>query len=103
MLNTFGEEIFMSQIGTIISCGGTTQEYGTLNWVVDFSYRLDSGGVGQSRVVVGNNPSALGAAIPPATAALWASPTSTITINPPGTSNPVLLPCPDIVKKAAFG
>jgi hypothetical protein len=80
-------------------------EYGTLNWVVNFSYQLDAGGIGQSQVVVGNNPSVPGTAVPPATAALWASPTSTITVspNPPGTTNPVVLPCPDIVKKAAFG
>jgi hypothetical protein len=95
----------MSQIGTIISCGGTPQEYGTLNWVVDFSYQLDAGGIGQSRVVVGNNSSVSGTAVPPATSTLWTSPTSTVTVspNPPGTTNPVLLPCPPIVQAAAFG
>jgi hypothetical protein len=46
----------MSQTGTITSCGGNAREYGSLNWVVDFSYQLDVGGVGQSRVLVGNNP-----------------------------------------------
>jgi hypothetical protein len=94
----------MSQLGTILSCGGGPQEYGTLNWVVDFSYQLDAGGVGQFRTTVGNNPAVAGAA-PVPVVALWASPASTITVspNPPGTTNPVLLPCPDIVKRAAFG
>jgi len=94
----------MSQIGTIISCGGSPQEYGNNNWVVDFSYQLDAGGVGQSRVVVGNNSSVSGTAVPPATSALWASPQSTITItpNPPGTTNPVSLACPPLVQAAAF-
>jgi hypothetical protein len=93
----------MSQTGTITSCGGNATEYGSLNWVVDFSYQLDAGGVSQSRVLVGNNPNLPGFTVP--TSPLWASPTSTITVtpNPPGTTNPVTLTCPPQVLAAAFG
>ncbi len=95
----------MSQIGTIVSCTSDQQEYGTLNWVVQFSYLHDAGGTSQSRVLVGNNPSVFGTAVPPATSALWTGPNSTITVspNPPGTSVPVTLACPPLVQAAAFG
>jgi hypothetical protein len=91
------------QTGTIISCGGNAREYGSLNWVIDFSYQTDAGGVGQSRIIVGNNPNSPLFTVP--TSPLWASPTSTITVtpNPPGTTNPVTLPCPLQVQAAAFG
>jgi hypothetical protein len=94
----------MSQIGDILSCATPAYAYGTLNWVVEFSYQLDAGGTQISRIIVGNN-SITNNADSVATSALWASPTSTITVspNPPGTTNPVTLACPDIVKHAAFG
>lgn len=96
----------MSQTGNIVSV--TPVPFGN-DWAVMFTYQLDAGGVGQSEVIVGNtNPPTGYSPYPnanPPTVAFWASPTSTITVspNPPGTSNPVVLPCPDIVKKAAFG
>jgi len=72
------------------------------DWFVVYTYQLDAGGIQQARIVVGNTN------LPPAylpTVAFWASPSSTVTVtpNPPGTTNPVLLPCPDLVKWAAFG
>ena len=93
----------MSQTAIILSCGGDPHGYGTTNWTVDFSYQLDAGGTGQARILVGSNQNP--AYYAGLTSALWASPTSTITVspNPPGTTNPVLLPCPDVVKWAAFG
>ena len=93
----------MNQTGTIISCGGNAREYGSLNWVIDFSYQLDAGGASQSRVLVGNNPNLPGLTVP--TSPFWASPTSTITVtpNPPGTTVSVMLPCPPQVLAAAFG
>ena len=92
----------MSQIGVIISCGSPA---GMLDWVVDFSYQLDAGGrMGLSRIIVSNNPNSP-YLIGLVTAEMWTSPTSTITVspNPPGTTNTVLLPCPPLVQNAAFG
>ena len=93
----------MSQTGTIISCGGSPAEYGTNNWVIDFTYQTDVGQTAISRVVVGNNKAPFGAAPPPATSPMWASASSLITVvpNPANTSNPVQLACPDVVRKAA--
>jgi hypothetical protein len=93
----------MSQIGTIISCGGQPGELGNTNWIVNFTYQLDSGATGQAQAAVGNAPNPSFFTGP--TAALWASPTSTVTLspNPPGTTSPVLLPCPPSVQAAAFG
>ncbi len=107
----------MSQLGIILSCasvvGVGVSGTGDQAWAVQFQYQLDSGGGGASMVYVGNgllNPQSGGLgpggplpAIP--TAALWASPTATITVspNPPGTTNPVQLPCPDVVKQNMFG
>ena len=92
----------MSQVGTILSSSGQFAEYGSLNWVVDFSYQLDAGGTAISRIIVGNNPIAYGYGLLP-TSALWTSPASTITVNPnpPGTTNPVVLVCPNLVARAA--
>src|SRR6266404_150486 len=71
------------QIGTIISCGSPA---GMLDWVVDFTYKLDTGGMGLSRVIVANNPNApyLTGTI---TAKMWTSSTSTITVSPKSTWN----------------
>jgi hypothetical protein len=93
----------MSQTGVIISCGGAPQEYGNLNWVVDFTYQLDSGVVGQSRALVGNAANRSNFTGP--TATLWTSPQATVTLspNPPGTTNPVILACPPLVQCAAYG
>jgi hypothetical protein len=107
----------MSQIGIISSCssivGVGVSGTGVQAWAIQFQYQLDAGGMGVSTVYVGNGllnpqsggygPGGLLPAIP--TAALWASPTATITVspNPPGTSNPVQLPCPPVVKQTMFG
>jgi hypothetical protein len=88
----------MSQIGQIISCGAQTWCQQVIsNWNVEYTYQLDAGGIGQAMVIVGNGPSA--------TVSPWASATSTVTVspNPPGTTNPVSLPCPDLVQWATFG
>src|SRR5690349_5728801 len=95
----------MSQIGNVISCA--PQLWGAFafanqqndfykNWIVLYSYQLDAGGTQQAEVVVGNGQNAV---------PLWASATSTVTVspNPPGTTNPVILPCPSLVQYAAFG
>jgi len=88
------------QVGTIIflwpySLGRSTQ----WNWSVMFTYQLDTGGTAQAQVFVGQPQTpqqAVLGQIPYATVAPWTSPTSTIQVpvNPPGTSNPVVLPCP---------
>jgi hypothetical protein len=96
----FVQEIFMSQMGTIISCAARTWwDKGIQDWTVNYSYTLDAGGTAQAQVVVGNSGP------PDATVAGWTSPTSTVTVtpNPPGTTNPVLLPCPQLVQVATFG
>jgi hypothetical protein len=84
------------QTGTIISCA--SQSWGSqviTNWSVDYTYQLDAGGVGQAQVIVGRGLNA--------TVAPWASATSTVQVNAPGSSNPVLLPCPPLVQWATFG
>jgi hypothetical protein len=99
----------MSQNGTIVSVAqyvaagvGGNWNSGTASdgasWVVQYSYQLDAGGIGQAQVIVGN-----GAYAAHATAPLWASPTSTITVSGPGSSNPVVLSCPKLIATAAFG
>ncbi len=95
----------MSQTGQIVSV--SPLPYGN-DWAVDFIYQLDAGGTQQGSVVVGNTtPPPAYSPLPnsnPLTAAMWASPTSTTTVNPnPGTTNPVQLACPDLIKAAAFG
>jgi hypothetical protein len=90
----------MSQTATIISV--SPLPYGN-DWLVLFQYQLDSGGLQQSEIIVGNvTPSAFGY---PPTVAFWASAASTVQVspNPPGTTNPVVLPCPGLVQTAAFG
>jgi hypothetical protein len=91
------------QTGNIVSCTGDPHELGNTNWVVVFTYKLDSGATQQAMAVIGNSPNPSFFTGP--TASLWASPGATVTLspNPPGTSTPVLLPCPNIVKNAAFG
>jgi hypothetical protein len=87
----------MSQTGTIISAAPhdlTGAGTGTTNdnaWTVQFSYTLDAGGIAQGQIAI--NSSA------------WAGPNSTITVspNPPGTTNPVILPVPPLIAAAAFG
>jgi hypothetical protein len=107
----------MAQIGNIISVVSTTW-WGpgacVQAWVIEFGYQLDSGGTQTSSVVVGNNlvpgpntygPGGSGPLPPMPIAAFWNSPTSFITVspNPPGTSNPVQLPCPNLIKSTLFG
>lgn len=90
----------MSQTGTILSVAsqwwaGAGSNDGS-NWIVLYSYSLDAGGTQLAEVVVGGGTHAA--------VASWASPTSTITVpTPPGTTNPVVLPCPPLVQCAAFG
>jgi hypothetical protein len=89
----------MSQVGQIISINSITGK----DWVVQYQYQLDAGGTQQAQINIGDPT----VTVPPypQTVPLWASPNSTITVvpNPPGTTNPVVLPCPDLVKFAAFG
>jgi hypothetical protein len=89
----------MSQTGTVISVAPqTVAAVGTNdgnNWIVLYAYQLDSGVGAQAQVVVGSGRNAA--------VALWASPTSTIQASAPGSSNPVLLPCPPLIQFAAFG
>jgi hypothetical protein len=90
----------MSQTGQIISA--SPLPYGN-DWIVQYSYQLDAGGTGQSEVVVGNtSPPPAFPSYPP-TVGFWASATSTVQITAPGSSNPVLLPCPPLIQFAAFG
>lgn len=105
------------QTGNVLSCasivwfgvGGSGQQA----WSLQYTYQTDAGGQAQNWVVVGNNlvvgptlysVNGIGP-IQATIAALWSSPTSFVTVspNPPGTSNPVQLPCPPIVQTAAFG
>lgn len=88
----------MSQTGQIISCCNVNANQYLQFWQVQYTYQLDAGGTGTAMVAVGTG-------IAPGTIPLWSSPTSTITVtpNPPGTTNPVLIPCPPIVKGAMFG
>ncbi len=87
----------MSQIGQIISCSCVNANQYLQFWQVEYTYQLDAGGTATASVAVGTGLAA--------TAPLWSSPNSTITVvpNPPGTTNPVLIPCPNIVKGTMFG
>ena len=99
----------MSQTGSIISCvnaGGPnpyTDPTRSL-WSIMYLYQLDAGGWQQGQVLVGYGSPVQGFT-PSAIVPLWTSPPSTITVspNPPGTTNPVVLPCPALVQAAAFG
>lgn len=89
----------MSQIGNIVSVAsqwwaGVGTNDGS-NWILLYSYQLDAGGTQLAEVVVGGGTHAA--------VASWASPTSTIQVNAPGSSNPVLLSCPPLVQAATFG
>jgi hypothetical protein len=92
----------MSQFGVIISV--SPLNYGS-DWLVQYQYQLDAGGVQQAQIIVGNTTAPPAFPPYPATVTAWASPSSMIQVNPnpPGTTNPVLLPCPDLVKFATFG
>jgi hypothetical protein len=88
----------MSQTGTVLSVGprdltgaGTGNAINDNAWTVQFSYTLDAGGTAQAQIVV--NSSA------------WTGPNSTITVspNPTGTTNPIVLACPPLIAAAAFG
>lgn len=104
----------MSQTGNVVSCTSVIWWDASGNalqaWSLQFNYQTDAGALATYQVLVGNNiaPHVLYDYSGPYTlpvAALWTSPTSFITVspNPPGTTNPVQLPCPPIVKAAAFG
>src|SRR5437879_3535998 len=98
----------MSQVGTLISVGPWNWLLGDQSltvpniWQVQYSYQLDSGGIGQSSFLTGMGGvrSNLGLVMP-----FWASASATITVspNPPGTSSPVVLACPALIAWAAFG
>lgn len=92
----------MSQLGTIISVSPLF--YGN-DWIVQYSYALDAGGTQQAEIVVGNTTPPLAYPAYPSTIGFWAGPGATITVspNPPGTTNPVVLPCPPLIAAAAFG
>ena len=90
----------MSQTGTVISA--SPLGYGN-DWIVLYSYALDAGGTGQAEVVVGNATPPNAFPPYPQTVSFWASATSTVQVTAPGSSNPVLLTCPDVVQWAAFG
>jgi hypothetical protein len=98
------------QSGVIVSC---TNASGPSNpstdptrsvWSVMYLYQLDAGGWQQGQVIVGYG-SPVSGFNPASIVPLWASPTSIITVspNPPGTTNPISLPCPPLVQAAAFG
>jgi len=96
----------MSQMGSIISINPIVWN-NQINWSVMYTYQLDAGGTGQAQVFVGPvQPPAtvyFGSA-PYASVAPWTSPNGTIAVptNPPGTSNPVVLPCPPLAQAAIF-
>jgi hypothetical protein len=96
----------MSQIGTVVSCCPQTWCQQVIsNWSVNYTYQLDAGGTGQAQVIVGpgSGPTiSIGIATIPRVDP-WASPTSTVQVNAPGSSNPVLLACPPLVQAATFG
>jgi hypothetical protein len=101
----------MSQTGTLVSCSPWTWSQYILNvWKIEYGYVLDAGGLGQYWFLTGMggipaNPviSFTGETNP--IMPFWASASGTITVspNPPGTTNPVVLPCPPIIQRAAFG
>lgn len=67
----------------------------TGNWIVNFTYVLDAGGLGNFQVVIGSGQTA--------TVPLWASPNSTVSVTAPGYTANILLDCPDLIKFSAFG
>lgn len=87
----------MSQIGNITSVGSFSVD---TTWRVQFTYQLDAGGIATTQILVGNS---LYTGVQ--TVALWTSAASiAVPLSfTPGTSNQVLLPCPDIIKTAALG
>jgi len=101
----------MSQVGTVVSCNSWSWCGQVFNYFcVDFTYQLDSGTTGRSRVLVGPGGGngvtvQVGGSDLPIlpTSTPWTSPSSTITVNPPGTTNPVVLTCPPLVQAATFG
>jgi hypothetical protein len=92
----------MSQIGQIISVNPSF--YGN-DWLVQYQYQLDAGGTQQAQIIAGST--AVPGAFPPypAIVPFWTSASSTITVspNPPGTTNPVVLPCPGMIQTSTFG
>jgi hypothetical protein len=92
-----------TQTGKILSCTALGKMPATCNWSVQFEYQLDAGGVTQAQVLVGNNSND-GSGWTGLTSPLWASPASTISLtNAPGTSDTIVLACPDYVAFCAFG
>lgn len=98
----------MSQTGTILSVTPLSLP-GSNDWTIQYSYFTDAGAPQQFSVVVGNVDAPLGYSPYPKSifprVAFWASATSTVTVspNPPGTTNPVVLTCPPLIQFAAFG
>jgi len=96
----------MFQTGNVISISVANWN-GQLNWSVVYTYQLDAGGTQTAQVYVGatiqSAPVGVFGLAPAATVVTWSTPTSTITIspNPPGTTNPVLLACPPLVQAAS--
>ena len=64
------------------------------NWIVDFTYQLDAGGIGTAQVRVGSGPGA--------NVGFWASPNSTISVTAAGYTGNILLACPPLIQWAAF-
>jgi hypothetical protein len=63
-------------------------------WLVNISYTPDAGGTQQAQILVGGDlPTALG---------YWSAANATIQAIVPGCANPVLVPCPDIIKWTLF-
>jgi hypothetical protein len=60
-------------------------------WVVQIQYQLEAGGAAQTQIAVGGVNAI----------SLWPTPSSTIQVTVPGCVNPVLVPCPDIIKPNA--
>lgn len=62
-------------------------------WVLNIQYVPDAGGTQQTQIAVGGaNPTAF-----------WSAANVPIRVTVPGCANPVIVPCPDIIKWTLFG
>ncbi len=57
-------------------------------WIVQLQYQPDAGGTAQTQIAVGGVNAI----------SLWPTPSSMVQATVPGCANPVLVPCPDIIK-----
>jgi len=103
----------MSQVGTILGVSPLYPAAAGLmpgSWQVTYKYALDAGGFGQAMVVLadssgwGGSTIGTGPGAAPIVTPGWTSGSSFITVspNPPGTTNPVQIQCPDIVRAERF-